>query len=75
MDLFDEIKGVVESHNKTLLAGLKSGEDIGSSRALGKVVDQINRMLDATGHSGLENIGFRKALVCVRAYIHAELRP
>ncbi len=67
----DNLESIMRGHAEIMRTGLDHGKEI----ALGRVVDEINRMLDATGHSGLENIGFRKALVCVRAYIHAELRP
>ncbi len=70
MDLFNEIKGITESHNKMLFTGMKQGEQAG----LGKVVDECNRLLDLHGLSGEWNEGFRAALLAVRGYLLAELR-
>ncbi len=70
MDLFKEIVGITQAHNTMLRTGVKQGEQIG----FGRVVDEINRVLDASGVSGDYNKGLRDGLLMLRAYILAELR-
>ncbi len=70
MDLQDEILGIVTRNTELVRVGLKQGEQAG----LGKCVDEINRVLDASGVSGDYNKGLRDGLLMLRAYILAELR-
>ncbi len=70
MDLQDEILGIVTRNTELVRVGLKHGEQTG----LGKCVDEINRVLDASGVSGDYNKGLRDGLLMLRAYILAELR-
>ncbi len=70
MDLFKEIVSITESHNKMLFTGMKQGEQIG----FGRVVDEINRLLDLKGLSGDWHSGYRQALMDVRAFLLAELK-
>ncbi len=69
MDLND-ILGVIKTHHEATVSGLHHGERTG----MGKVVTEINRVLDASGVSGDYNKGLRDGLLMLRAYILAELR-
>ncbi len=69
-DFMQAILGITRDHNTMLHTGLKHGEQAG----LGKCVDEINRVLDASGVSGDYNKGLRDGLLMLRAYILAELR-
>jgi hypothetical protein len=67
----DNLESIMKGHAEIMRTGLKHGGDI----ALGKVVDEINRLIDLKGLSGDWHAGYRKALMDVRAFILASLKP
>jgi hypothetical protein len=66
-----DLESIMKGHAEIMRTGLKHGGDI----ALGKVVDEINRLIDLKGLSGDWHAGYRKALMDVRAFILASLEP
>jgi hypothetical protein len=66
-----DLESIMKGHAEIMRTGLKHGGDI----ALGKMVDEINRLIDLKGLSGDWHAGYRKALMDVRAFILASLKP
>jgi hypothetical protein len=65
-----DLESIMKSHAEIMRTGLKHGEQIG----WGKLCTEIDRLMDATGYSGLENQGFRKALMLVRGWVLSEMK-
>lgn len=65
-----DIESIIKTHADLMKTGIEHGEQFG----MGKVADEIHRLLDLKGLSGEWHAGYRKALMDVEAYILANLR-
>ena len=69
--MLEELESIMKGHALILETGLRHGEEI----MLSKLSREINRVLDATGHSGDYNRGLRDGLKLMQAYIQSEMKP